>query len=192
MANMPKRYFDFAPDMTVRGRWSLGMFTDPQGRELDDPWVFTDGLPIPHPGRVKLRVVVPGQALDLSYGGIGAPIVHVKVASLLAELAPEDVQTFSVEIEGQPEQFCILVATRLIRCIDERASRHVELWQPEDGRPEKVGQYRDVRGLRIDPSKAGDAKVFRTWGWPIALIVREDIKDALERMGATGLQFQEV
>jgi hypothetical protein len=34
--------------------------------------------------------------------------------------------------------------------------------------------------------------VFRTWGWAIALIVREEIRDALERMGATGTEFEEV
>jgi hypothetical protein len=38
----------------------------------------------------------------------------------------------------------------------------------------------------------GDAKVFRPWGWSIALIVREEIKDALDRMGATGTRFKEV
>jgi hypothetical protein len=141
---------------------------------------------------LRLPVVVPGRALDLSYGGIGAPVVHVRVASLLAELAPEDVQLFPVEIEGQPEQFSILVATRLIRCIDEQASEGVVRWTPEDGRPEKVGHYRDFDRMRIDPSKVGEARVFRPWGWSIVLIVREDIKDALERLGATGMQFEEV
>jgi hypothetical protein len=114
------------------------------------------------------------------------------VAALFAELAPEDVQLFPVEIEDQPEPFFILVATRLIRCIDERASRHVRRWTPEDERPEKVGTYRDVRGLRIDPSQVGDAKVFRPWGWPIVLVVREELKTALERMGASGTEFEEV
>jgi hypothetical protein len=46
--------------------------------------------------------------------------------------------------------------------------------------------------MRIDPSMVGDAKVFRTWGWHIALIVSEEIKDALERIGATGVKFKEV
>ncbi|RYZ15461.1 MAG: hypothetical protein EOO70_06775, partial [Myxococcaceae bacterium] len=46
--------------------------------------------------------------------------------------------------------------------------------------------------MRIDPTKAGDAKVFRTWGWTIALIVSEDIKEALERAGVTGMKFKEV
>ena len=63
---------------------------------------------------------------------------------------------------------------------------------PEDGRPEKTGKYRAVAGMRIDPSKVGDAKIFRTWGWDIALIVSEEIKEALERIGATGMRFKEV
>ncbi len=79
-----------------------------------------------------------------------------------------------MQIQGQPDQFCVLVATKLIRCIDDKASEEVLIWTPEDGRPEN------------------DAKVFRTWGWSIALIVREDIKDALERLGATGTWFKKV
>jgi hypothetical protein len=46
--------------------------------------------------------------------------------------------------------------------------------------------------MRIDPSKVGDAKVFRPWGWTVALIVSEEIKEALERIRATGTQFEEV
>jgi hypothetical protein len=46
--------------------------------------------------------------------------------------------------------------------------------------------------MRINPSKVGEAKVFRPWGWDVVLIVSEDIKQALERMGATGARFKEV
>jgi hypothetical protein len=192
MTTMPRRYFRLSDDMTIRGRWLLGTPTDLQGREVDDPWIFKKGRPIPNLGRLRLPIDVPGRALDFSLASFGAPVVHVRVAALFAELAPEEVQLFPVEIEGLPEQFCMLVATQLIQCIDDKASEEVLLWTPEDGRPEKVGQYRNVYGMRIDASKVGDAKVFRTWGWSIVLIVREDIKDALERMGATGTQFQEV
>lgn len=135
---------------------------------------------------------VPGKALDLSYGGIGTPVGYARVATLLAQLAPEDVQPFPVERQGHPEEFFVLVATRLVRCIDDAACKQVEYWTSEDGQPEKVGEYRDVCGLRIDPSKVGDAKVFRPWGWSVALIVREEFKDALERLGATGTKFKEV
>ncbi len=80
----------------------------------------------------------------------------------------------------------------LIRCIDDEASEEVIRWTPEDGRPDRVGQYRDVDGMRIDPPQVGDAQVFRTWGWSIALIVSEDIKLALERIRATGVRFTPV
>jgi hypothetical protein len=34
--------------------------------------------------------------------------------------------------------------------------------------------------------------VFRTWGWTLALVVSEDLNEALERAGVTGLKFTEV
>ena len=101
-------------------------------------------------------------------------------------------QLLAVDVDGQSEPYCILVATRLIRCIDDNASEEVGYWTPEDGRPEKVGKYRGVSGMRIDPTKVGGAKVFRTWGWTIALVVSEDLKEALERAGVTGAKFEEV
>lgn len=100
-------------------------------------------------------------------------------------------QLIPADIEGQPDQYLVLVATHLVRCIDEEASK-VRFWTPEHGVPEKVGQYMGVDRLRIDKQKVGNAKVFRPEGWEVALIVSEDIKDALERTGATGLKFTEV
>jgi hypothetical protein len=189
---MSKRYFDLLDDMTINGRWLLGTPTDLRGREVDDPWMFRVGQPVPELERLRLPVDVPGSTLDFSLAAFSTPVVHGRVASIFSELAPEDVQTLPVEIEGQPEPFYLLVATRLIPCIDDTASEEVLRWSPEDGRPERVGEYRDISGMRIDPSKVGDAKVFRPWGWSVALIIREDIKDALERLGATGTKFKQV
>lgn len=46
--------------------------------------------------------------------------------------------------------------------------------------------------LRIDKAKVGSAKVFRCEGWMGPLIISGDIRDALERLGATGTRFEEV
>jgi hypothetical protein len=186
------RYFDLADDMTAPGRWSLGAPTDLQGTELEDPWAFRMGQRLPTAGRVRFPTTRPGRPLDFTRAGFSIPVIHVRIASVFAELAPNDVQLVPAEVQGQPDQFCILVATQLIRCIDDKASEEVQRWKPEDGRPEKVGQYRDVWGMRIDPAKVGSTQVFRTWGWTVALIVSEDIKNALERLGATGTKFKEV
>ncbi|XXF78217.1 hypothetical protein P2318_00225 [Myxococcaceae bacterium GXIMD 01537] len=188
---MTLRYFKLSPGV-VPGSWALGIPTDVDGREVKDPWVFKRGKPLPELGRLRLPIDRPGRAVDFSLAGIGTPVVHSRIASLLSELAPSDVQFLPVEIEGQTDRYSIFNVTRLVRCIDDKASAEVEYWGEDDGRPEKVGQYRKVAGLRIDPSKAGDAKVFRTWGWSVVLVVAEDIKDALERAGASGVSFQEV
>jgi hypothetical protein len=92
--------------------------------------------------------------LDFSIAGVGAtPIVHVRVASVFTELAPDEVQLIPVDLKGHPDQYLILVATKLIRCIDDTASREVLYWKPEDDRPDKLGQYRSVAGMRIDRTR---------------------------------------
>jgi hypothetical protein len=187
---MAQRFFDLADDVYVPRRWHLDTPIDSQGRKVFD-WDFKRGTPVHVEGRLKIPIEIAGRPLDFSEAGIRIPVVHVKVASMLAERAPGDVQLIPADIEGQPEQYLVLVATRLIRCIDEKASR-ILLWTPEDGAPHKVGKYRDVRDMRIDKVKVGNAKVFRPEGWSTALIVSEDIKDALERLGATGTRFEEV
>ncbi len=88
-------------------------------------------------------------------------MVTEKVARVLTGLAPGDVQLFPVEVESRPEPYFLVNVTRLPKCIDDKACTGVRYWTPEDGRPELVGQYRDVYGMRIDPSQVGDAKVFR-------------------------------
>jgi hypothetical protein len=187
---MPQRFFDLADDVYVPHRWHLATPTDSQGRKVHD-WDFKRGTPVHVEGRLKVPIKIAGKPLDFTEAGIRIPVVHLKVASMLAERAPGDVQLIPADIEGHPEQYLVLVATRLLRCIDEKASK-VQFWTPEDGVPEKVGQYWAVDEMRIDKAKVGNAKVFRPEGWEVALVVSEEIKDAMEALGATGIRFQEV
>jgi hypothetical protein len=189
---MQKPYFDLADDVYLPGRWELGHPLDQNGQQLEDPWQFRVGEPAQLKGQVQIPIKRPGTPLDFSHAAFSIPVVHVRVASLLVELAPDDVQLIPVQIAGQPDQFYILNATRLVQCIDDKASGEIRYWRPEDGRPEKTGQYRAVYGMRINTSQVSDAKVFRTWGWTVALIVSEEIKKALESIGATGTRFKEV
>ena len=187
---MSQRFFKLADDVYVPHRWHLASPVDSHGRKLQD-WDFKRGTPVHVEGRLKIPIKLAGKPLDFSWAGLSIPVVHVKVASMLAERASGDVQLIPADIEGQPEQYLVLVATRLIRCIDEAASE-VSFWKPEHGVPEKVGHYMGVDRLRIDKARVGNAQVFRPEGWEVALIVSEEIKDAMERMGATGTRFEEV
>jgi hypothetical protein len=190
MEPMPQRFFELADDVNVPHRWHLDTPTDSHGQEVDY-WLFKRGEPVHIQERLRIPVEIAGRPLDFTEANVGVPVVHVRVASMFAELAPDDVQLIPVDVEGQPDQYLILVATRLIRCIDEKASR-IRLWTHENGIPDMVGQFASVRDMRIDKAKVGSAQVFRCEGWEGPLIVSDRIKDALDRMGATGTRFEEV
>ncbi len=189
---MSGRYFDLFEDVYVPGRWYLDDPVDPRGEEVD-LWQFERGMPVDAGRRLKIPLDRPGKPMDFTTTPVGgAPVVHSRVASLFAKWAPRDVQLVPVDVEGQQDEYLVLNVTRVVKCIDDKASAEVQYWQPEDGRPEKAGHYRAVHGMRIDPSKVGDAKVFRPWGWLVVLLVSEDLKEALERIGATGVKFKQV
>lgn len=103
-----------------------------------------------------------------------------------------EVQFLRAEVEGQNDPYFILNALQIIRCIDDARCGEVLYWLPEDNRPDKLGKYRNVRGLKIDATKVGDANIFRPWGWTGTLIVSERVKLAMEEEGVTGTRFVEV
>lgn len=189
---MAKRYFRLLDELHIPGRWELDDPVDPRGQALRT-WLLARGEPTHVEGRIRIPIHVPGRSLDFSLlAGAPIPVVRARVATVFSELAPDDVQLILVDMDGQSEPYVLLNITRVVKCIDDEASDEVRYWMPEDGQPEKLGRYRSVIGMRIDPSKVGDARVFRTWGWELAIIVSETLKDALERMGVTGTKFQEV
>jgi hypothetical protein len=185
---MAKQYFDLSDDLYIPGRWHLERPLDERGQEIQT-WLFDQGEPVHVEGRIRIPINIPGKALDFSLLTSGpVPVVHARVAAVLAEMAPGDVQLIPVEVEGQAEPHFLLNITRVVKCIDDEASGQVRYVTPEHELPEQLGQYRFVFDMRIDPSKVGDAQVFRTWGW-LAMVVSEDIKAALERLGVTGTKF---
>jgi hypothetical protein len=189
---MAKRYFRLTEDMTSPERWVLGDTLDVQGKKIGAR-LYLNAEPIRFNGRLRVPILHPGSPLDFSCADGGDfPVVTASVASTLAELAPGDVQLYPAEVDSRPEPYFLVNVAHLVKCIDVDASEEVRYWEPEDNRPDKLGHYRSVYGMRIDPSKVGDARVFRPWGYPPALLVAEDVKEALERTGASGLEFTEV
>jgi hypothetical protein len=190
---MDRRFFDLNVDESVPGRWYLAEPSDGAGVEIDDIWRFTDGRPVEVRERMRFPLFKPGAPTDIEFAGAGqTPVLSARVAAVFREMAPDDVQLFPVDVEGAPDPYYVLNVAKVRRCIDDAACEEARLWVPEDGRPELVGTYHVVSGLRIDTSKVGDARVFRLWGWHPPIIVDGDIKAALERVGIVGGRFDEV
>ncbi len=155
--------------------------------------MFGDGRPVPDPGPLKTRPFRDGPQRSFSVASSGrTPVADEQVASAFRKLAPDDVQVFPMEVEGATKPFYIINVTRCFKCVDELNSREVQLYPPDGAVPERAGTYRAIHGLRIDTSTLGSARVFRVQGYPSALIVSEELKNALERIGNLGVHFERV
>ncbi|KFA93413.1 imm11 family protein [Archangium violaceum] len=188
------KYYEMHDNKYIPGRWHLRMplHEDAEdGEEWFDIWRFTEGRVLEIERPIRLSVKPAGIALEYTES-VGIPVVHRRVVSRFERLGfQKEVQFIPVDIEGQTEPWFILNALQVIRCIDDARSEEVFYWQPEDGRPEKLGGYKNVRGLKVDPTKVGDAHIFRPWGWKVVLVVSEYVKQAMEADGITGIKFIE-
>nr|WP_128797669.1 DUF1629 domain-containing protein [Corallococcus coralloides] len=190
---MVRRFYNLTIDVYVPGRWYLGVpIATASERMLDDPWIFSDGRAVDFRGGLRIPIYRPGAPLDFSTAGVGrTPVVNDRLASVFREMAPSDVQLFRATVDGQPDLYHVLNVVRQIRCIDDAACEEVQIRSASEY-TERIGEYSSVSGLRIDKSKIGDVRVFRTWGWHSPLIVDDEIKDALEATGIAGGKFEEV
>jgi hypothetical protein len=103
-----------------------------------------------------------------------------------------EAQFIPAQVEGQSEPYFVLNPLRIVKCVDEARSEEFSVYEPGYDDPEKVGHYRYVSGLKIDPEKVGDASVFHPWGWTVVLIVSERVKRAIEEEGLIRPKFTEV
>ncbi|WP_375756360.1 imm11 family protein [Corallococcus exercitus] len=164
------------------------------GGAFEEPWMFFgEGHPLPDPGPIRAQISHPGEKRAFVFSGIEqAPIVSEAIANAFRTIAPGDVQLFPVSIEGKPELYFVVNATRVVDCIDEARCREVHHYAEGDPFPEYAGEYRWIYGLRIDPSKTGGAHVLRPKKFKTAFIVSEEIKAALEAVGNLGVSFERV
>ncbi|RKG63795.1 hypothetical protein D7V80_29360 [Corallococcus sp. CA054B] len=183
----------YAVEIGNVAQWGLDTPVPVGGGALDDPWMFVEGRPVMDPGPLKTVPFHVDVKRTFSVANADrTPIANEQVANVFRELAPDDVQLFPIEIEGTPERYYVVNATRHFKCIDEANCREVQIYPPDGAVPERLGEYRSISGLRIDTSKIEDARVFRPMGWELALIVSEEIKEGIESVGNTGVFFNRV
>lgn len=187
-----QRYFDLWDDMRIKGRWQLSGPFDEHG-QLMDSWQFKDGKPLEFRAKPLFRLERQGFPLDFTLAGLTIPLVSAHVAGILERLdIQSEVQLIPAAVEDQNDIYYILNTLEIIKCIDDTRCEEVEYWTPDDGVPDRVGEYQKVRGLRVDPVKIGAANIFRPQGWTDALIISERFKVALEEDDITGPCFVEV
>lgn len=76
--------------------------------------------------------------------------------------------------------------------LDEARSEFIK-WTEHDHRADLAGEFRQVTKLVLARDTIpDDAHFFRIAGWEVALIVSEEVKSAMERVGCFGAEFIEL
>jgi hypothetical protein len=182
---METAYFRLSFDPERWPRWFPGEPRSEQGEEVDAR-TFTSCSRYTR-GALVLPTDAAGPRSPITFGPFDLPVVDVSVGEKFFRLAGDDVQLVSAAVEDG--NVYILNALRSVECIDETRTMG-ETWSPEAGRPDKIGEYRTVLRLFIDPVRARGAHVFRPTGWHVALIVSSEMAARLDdrELGGTRLE----
>jgi hypothetical protein len=188
MATSRGRFHRVLDDVEHPGRWHLRAPVTVAG-EAVDPWQFTAARSLHDLPPLRVPVRHPGLPLPFTFAGFDVPVVAQPVQAALASVGA--LQWIEVEVTGEPratDAYAILNVLQKARCLDESRSQFTK-WKAHDRRPDRMGSYRMVTRLAIDPERApGD--VFRIEGWEVALVVSDAIRAALEPF--SGIRFEQV
>jgi hypothetical protein len=85
---------------------------------------------------------------------------------------------------------------RIVDCINKDESNY-QIWTKEnllfwEKRPHKLGTFRDITKAVLEQKKIEEMPVFRVKGWEVMVVIRGDVKQAIEAEGITGCLFTEV
>jgi hypothetical protein len=129
--------------------------------------------------------------MDYTETPYGVPILSSRLVEVISRVAGNDVQVVRTRV-GSSDGYWIMNVLRAVRCIDESRSDYRK-WTEADGRPDRIGQYRAVDILRVDPTKIDhSARIFRLDGWKVAVLASEEVADAIRRENFIGPVFQDV
>ena len=132
-----------------------------------------------------------GAVYDMNMGAFDLPIAGTKVKHIF-----EQDQHFSLEVQFIPVSYnsaiyFILNPLLVVDCLDEQRSKVLK-WIEKDGRPEKVGEYRQVINLHVDPERLGGVDICRIKGWVVAIIFSERLVKILKKEEIKGVKFEKV
>lgn len=125
---------------------------------------------------------------DFNLASFDVPIVSKRFAQLFQTLGREVVQLIPLQSPCNGELYILNVLSR-IPALDESRSLFTK-WEASDGRPDRMGQYRMVAELKVDPHNARGNDVFRIEGWDVPLIVSERLVNLAQEQGMKGCVYE--
>ena len=186
------RYFRvLADDKQFGDRWFLDEPLSENGEPIDCR-LFTYGKAYEGVAPHLVPMQQSGKRIAFNLAAFDMPVVSNEIASILRSVAAIDCEFFPVVVGASNHEMSIVNVVRRIECVDESRCEEVMKWLPEDNRPDRLGSYRSIGGLRIDPLKTDGHHIFRIFGWEVDLIVSEVTRAKLEAIENLGIVFDEV
>ncbi len=186
------------PDM-----WTLG-----EPIAADGTPVIASLVPIVGPyigpslASIPVNEKFPGKPVDFTFGPFGLIVVKSWIGALIENMGGR-IQRIPVQIDSGVEDIHeVLISLSAPRgVLDMNDVWESEFHTSSDTRvdirygglaPRQRGMLYRVYPLRIAAAKAKGQEFFRPWEYTSALIVSENLKNALQREGVTGVKFTQV
>jgi hypothetical protein len=171
----------------AKGLWCLDAPRDDDGEEVD-PRDFCECRRWESSGRLTADAP-SGQPASLSLGDFDYPVADETVATHVEKLDSQ-VQLVPLKVRGKQERYLILNALRRVDCVDEEASKF-DRFEQTGSRPDLAGQYKTFYRLRLHPTIIPEGvHIFRVSGYEVALVVSDEMKDLLIKVGGDdGVSF---
>jgi hypothetical protein len=169
------------------GRWHLDEPESHDGAK-SFTWSFTRCVLFEPRVPLRLSIQEAGPLVDFTLAAFDIPVLSPRAVEALSPILAEFCEFIPIEVEGQPPGFAILNVLRAEDCVDEAASE-LQIWDASDGRPEKVGQYRQITKLVLKP-EVRVAPIFRVARFKIKLIVSDDVAELFSRHHLSGVVLE--
>jgi hypothetical protein len=182
MADPADRYFELFCDLSAPNkRWYLNGPWGVDGRLLEE--ALTSGRKFDGPAPVTCVVGTAGPALELTMTEELVPILNDRMAAIFSAHIRKDAQLIQARVKGMNTILWAVNVLAIADCIDDAKCEEVTRWTAADGNPGRIGRYRKIKGLRIDPARAGGHATFRLHGWESSVIVNDSLATALKNAG---------
>lgn len=139
--------------------------------------------------------------VDFPFTSPDLPVHSPKLRWIVEHHALSEVQYLPLRILHQNDQnevegYCIANYLTIVDCVDRERAAY-EIWTEDnllywEKRPHLLGTFRDITKLVLNSRRISNLSVFRLWGWEMVVIVREDLKQAIEAAALTGCRFTEI
>jgi hypothetical protein len=183
------RIYCLEDDFREPVRWYLNVPNCTDGQDLT--WSFNSSKSFGQITPLFTGIQQEGRRVDFTLGAFEIPILNRAAMSIFQTFAGECVEFIPTKIEGERDDYFIMNILAKADCLDERASL-IEWWKAEDGRPDRIGTYRMLAREVHDCNITALPPIFRLSKFSVRIMVRDDLRRAIDDAGLTGLICKEI